>query len=392
MNPCDPTTLDHFICEASLHLVPLMLRTTNFYIAVLSYLDGKPVTPRNLGAFSFVVRGADPDFYYAINGQTSHFLFRNRGYIATYAAFGGDMTCGANDYNSTMRIRNLLTTTTSYPAPRTLTESTVLRYGNSTPFYDIPLPTAKQFDLEWISEIHEWYVAAGVGVRMTHDTSGRVTAERLSDIINYIKHVDWIGKYLHLPYQIKNVSLVCECSETLLQDMALAIDDITLFEEVRNFGKYFRLLSLQDGMFRQVLALPHDVYPLATPEERQLFVLMSASEDNDAEERARQLNSRRLAALTIAHPDIPVHVASSRSKDIFAIPPDEFCCKVDDGKIAITVVPRTGEPRLDAGHSVRDLVASVVNPHIPSYYQCSLQEAELDSDHAELIYALNHSL
>lgn len=381
-------TVEDYIETASLHVVPTYCRTRFFFLQVLEYLRDKPATPRRLGAFSFVVSALQPDDFYREDGTQEHFLNKNRHYGPTYLAFGGDPNSGVTAPHSVLRVKNLRFHTSHRPAPQRLTHDVVAYYGASLPFYDIALPTVEQFEWQDISALHRFYVQAGVGVRMTHDTLGKVTSERIHDILFYLNNARWLAPSVHLLSHIKQLSLTCKCDEDLLVIVADLSNDAYFKELVAVYGSHFRLFMLSDDMFRQVMALPAH-YPVATDDERRPFVLEAMNHVGALVERARLLNSQTLCKVKLDHPDKLVYAMSVHTPNILDIPPCEFSCAVDNERI---VIDYTSEPLptcLAPGYSVGELFKSVVKPKLYYFLEDKNADDTLYDPDNEIVHALN---
>lgn len=223
---------------------------------------------------------------------------------------------------------------------------------------------------------------------MTHDTLGRVTAERLGEILVYAASAQWLASDIHLFSQIKHLSLSCMCDEDILVLVADLTNDAYLKELVAVYGNHYRLFTICDDMFRQVMALPL-TQSVSTDDERRPFVLEAMADPNAVRLRASALNLRTLEETKLSHPDKLVYAMLVNTDNILDIPPSEFICTIDEDRILLDYSPELRPSCLAPGYSVKELFKSVVKPRLYHFLDRPHADDTLYDPENEIIYALN---
>lgn len=283
----------------SLHIAPSKYEPS-FLRGVLKYLDGLKPTPRRLGAFSFAASNLELADMYCGKGNSNHFILHNRAYAATYYAFGGSPRARAYGLHLGPELRTIITSGSTKITPQVFGVNLLRQYGLSAPYYNVPVPMGADFDIPEMMGFHPAYVSAGLGVRMSQDTLGAVTAERLSDIINYVESiysvVPTFGTTLKIFDDFIQTSCMASCDLELLQHVIELTNNTNFGTLVNDFGNYFRLFMISDTMFTQVMALPDQVL---TEEIRRLYVRQLLQNPDAVVDRAVATNIKIIKQKTI---------------------------------------------------------------------------------------------
>ena len=238
--------------KASVHISPD--RHNSFFARdLLTYLDGKPVTPRRLGAFSFAVPVLGTDMY-GINGSPKHFAYKNREYASIYFSFGGSPNTKCSNDPKSPKLSSFIRCPNAAQEKK-FSVKLIERYGECTPYYNLPLPVGLDFESPEVDAIHQHYVSACVGVRMTHDTTGLINEKRLEEILGYvlenIADIPCLSYRINLLQEVHEASLFGTCKIEFLIKNAMCLGDRQLVNYLLKYGDYFRLMYISDQMFMQ---------------------------------------------------------------------------------------------------------------------------------------------
>jgi hypothetical protein len=379
---------------------------------VLEYLDTKPVTQRRLGAFSFVVRRLPLADFYNINRQPHHFVARNRKYGLAYFAFGGSPSDRAYGLQSGPVLRQIVSGIT-VSSPTYFSVQVIEEYGAAAPYYDLPLPYGEDFDLPEVEANHAAYVSAMVGVRMSKDTTGRITEKRLSEIVAYVESIrhrlPWVASQIPVFYEFIRTSYVTSCDLDVLEViLSLHAEDYyqQLLNIVQTYGDHFRLFVLADRMFCQVMALPYSSEVNYNADYRQTYVDELLDNPNAPEERAIRTNQERIdQQLEDYHRETGKELTNiiywGNKDGLLALSPIDLVLSLVDDTLTILSVnePAGSDAWAEARRQylfyptdeVEILIDSVVNPEC-SLFSCNKHEMSWWIPGRDIFYTLNSNM
>jgi len=222
---------------------------------VLNYLNGKPALPRHLGAFSFVVSRFKNDVY---TSDGTHFIIANPAYANVYFSFGGNNRAPIKYGTTKPILGNLFTNPMIEYSTQIFTSRLFDNFGKDTPFYCLPTPSGKDFDLVEEMGMLESYISAGIGPQMTTDLSAKMTIKRLLNIISYCADKKWLSDKCVVFHKIINLSYDFKVDLDILISVAECVGDYEYLEKINKYGNAFRLLKMNHSQINQLLALPEN--------------------------------------------------------------------------------------------------------------------------------------